>query len=151
MTFFFFNDTATTEIYPFSLHDALPISAPTGSTRPHPATPRAPVPAGLRRPSASRPLLPAPHVTDDGGLTNRHSIEPAEDRKSTRLNSSHANISYAVFCLKKKKQKKESLRKTRSYIRTYPEGKTSHKRQYASIQIRCQILGSLSQQHSSRQ
>src|SRR3712207_8062127 len=91
MFLFFFNDTATTEIYPLSLHDALPISGV--------------VTRLFRRPLAvfgivvilviavaaiAAPLL-APY-------------DPAEqDRKSTRLNSSHANISYAVFCLKKKK------------------------------------------------
>src|SRR3712207_7928549 len=88
MCFFFFNDTATTEIYTLSLHDALPISpqkypylqekgseekGPDESTRPfsfiHP----------IAEKNSSR-----------------------KDRKSTRLNSSHANISYAVFCLKKK-------------------------------------------------
>src|SRR3712207_8765955 len=81
--FFFFNDTATTEIYTLSLHDALPISSScstmtltTGS-----------VPLGLSRMRPSAPNL---------------SSAPA-DRKSTRLNSSHANISYAVFCLKKQK------------------------------------------------
>src|SRR5256885_8474223 len=73
--FFFFNDTATTEIYTLSLHDALPISAPAG--------PRPPPPA----PRARAPRPPA----------------PTGDRKSTRLNSSHLVISYAVFCLKKKK------------------------------------------------
>src|SRR2546422_6332048 len=73
--FFFFNDTATTEIYTLSLHDALPISA---SRRASP-TCRA---ASRSEPSSrSRP----------------------RDRKSTRLNSSHGYISYAVFCLKKKK------------------------------------------------
>src|SRR5476651_2785119 len=71
---FFFNDTATTEIYTLSLHDALPISNYS---------------FGLWL-SASRGRA--------GG-----SIRMA-DRKSTRLNSSHANISYAVFCLKKNKQ-----------------------------------------------
>src|SRR5215203_2570340 len=71
--FFFFNDTATTEIYTLSLHDALPISS---SAR------------GSRR-SPQR---------QTGRSTCR-----AGARKSTRLNSSHANISYAVFCLKKKK------------------------------------------------
>src|SRR2546426_6966950 len=91
VVFFFFNDTATTEIYTLSLHDALPISllrcrrrrsgqdrrggAPSGCRAPAPA-----VPAERRRPSALR------------------------DRKSTRLNSSHLVISYAVFCLKKKKR-----------------------------------------------
>src|SRR5256885_10979987 len=75
--FFFFNDTATTEIYTLSLHDALPISA-----------------------AARDPLAPAP-IDDVGAaaLVRRHR---AEDRKSTRLNSSHLVISYAVFCLKKK-------------------------------------------------
>src|SRR6266496_5985140 len=69
--FFFFNDTATTEIYTLSLHDALPI-CPKGCLRPCCGAS-----CGARRP----------------------------DRKSTRLNSSHVEISYAVFCLKKKKQK----------------------------------------------
>src|SRR6266436_4581895 len=71
---FFFNDTATTEIYTLSLHDALPISAP-------------------RRPSST--------------ATMRFSTKSwrSRDRKSTRLNSSHGYISYAVFCLKKKKKK----------------------------------------------
>src|SRR5947208_13635421 len=71
---FFFNDTASTEIYTLSLHDALPIFG-----------------AGpLDRPSRLRVVgLPR-------GAT------AAEDRKSTRLNSSHQIISYAVFCLKKK-------------------------------------------------
>src|SRR6266536_3926821 len=68
---FFFNDTATTEIYTLSLHDALPICQP-----PLPASPQA-------RTDPSRSWC--------------------ADRKSTRLNSSHEWISYAVFCLKKKK------------------------------------------------
>src|SRR5258707_12304423 len=75
--FFFFNDTATTEIYTLSLHDALPIFQRLLETR---------VDAGLD-PLAGQRLRDAER----------------EDRKSTRLNSSHANISYAVFCLKKKK------------------------------------------------
>src|SRR3712207_8397781 len=93
--FFFFNDTATTEIYTLSLHDALPIWVQTTApfwqlVVPGPQTPRSPVlhvlpPPGL--PSSTIPLQ----------LSSR------PDRKSTRLNSSHANISYAVFCLKKKK------------------------------------------------
>src|SRR5258707_2466652 len=80
--YFFFNDTATTEIYTLSLHDALPIS-PTART-PRPAA------------RGSRPL--------DRRRCLRAARRPAarRDRKSTRLNSSHANISYAVFCLKKK-------------------------------------------------
>src|SRR3712207_7320765 len=88
--FFFFNDTATTEIYTLSLHDALPISAG-GST-------------GLD--SASGLPVASPTATFPGSH-RAMSLEGQDfqtDRKSTRLNSSHANISYAVFCLKKKKQ-----------------------------------------------
>src|SRR3989442_10082774 len=77
--FFFFNDTATTEIYTLSLHDALPIYrsivAPQGTAvgRVHP-----------------------------GAQDGIDSVDILLDRKSTRLNSSHVRISYAVFCLKKK-------------------------------------------------
>src|SRR2546427_3942463 len=83
--FFFFNDTATTEIYTLSLHDALPISAAA-------RRPRGRWPAGRRR-------------------RGRTAGSPAShgDRKSTRLNSSHSQISYAVFCLKKKKKPKKRL------------------------------------------
>src|SRR3712207_7127632 len=93
--FIFFNETATTEIYPLSLHDALPISSFAGQ----------------------QPLFfPAwDHLPDETTLIDEvagqrlrmlralESGQPPRDRKSTRLNSSHANISYAVFCLKKKK------------------------------------------------
>src|SRR5258707_7453714 len=96
--FFFFNDPATTEIYTLSLHDALPISLPARREPRRPAGDE----AGLRR----RPATDVAHA----GAPN-HSASTAVgaggasgDRKSTRLNSSHANISYAVFCLKKKKQ-----------------------------------------------
>src|SRR3989442_8727105 len=84
-SFFFFNDTATTEIYPLSLHDALPISRPGPRLRPD----------RLRVDGADdrEPVL---------GLAVVGTVHP--DRKSTRLNSSHVRISYAVFCLKKKKQ-----------------------------------------------
>src|SRR6266487_3097786 len=75
---FFFNDTAPTEIYTLSLHDALPIPA---------AQPRFQM---FRRPTQLA----------------SYSI-PRLDRKSTRLNSSHPSISYAVFCLKKKKKSKQ--------------------------------------------
>src|SRR5256885_13910641 len=74
--FFFFNDTATTEIYTLSLHDALPISSMVISTS------RRGVAAGICGAGA----------------------RGTGDRKSTRLNSSHLVISYAVFCLKKKKK-----------------------------------------------
>src|SRR5256885_11130878 len=86
--FFFFNDTATTEIYTLSLHDALPIS------------PR------WRSPARSPPhRLPPPRPR-------------ARDRKSTRLNSSHLVISYAVFCLKKKKKTHNSTQSLRSIARS---------------------------------
>src|SRR5256885_6875521 len=80
--FFFFNDTATTEIYTLSLHDALPICS---------GPPRT---AGTTANPWPRPV---PGTAAAGGRW--------PDRKSTRLNSSHLVISYAVFCLKKKKQK----------------------------------------------
>src|SRR3712207_9131303 len=90
--FFFFNDTATTEIYTLSLHDALPISRARGR--------RAPAPPRRARGG------PARHR--GAPLPQSASVPPPparrQDRKSTRLNSSHANISYAVFCLKKKKK-----------------------------------------------
>src|SRR2546426_7735506 len=108
LCFFFFNDTATTEIYTLSLHDALPISSHCGL-----------------------------HVSEHGRHGGRVGIleidrldltliktvylQYAEDRKSTRLNSSHLVISYAVFCLKKKKnindQTTDSLPCTRDTYR----------------------------------
>src|SRR3712207_8376479 len=89
---FFFNDTATTEIYTLSLHDALPIFH--GQHRP-PAQDDGP---GLGARIAHGLLLGSAAGSDVRPLYGQRS----EDRKSTRLNSSHANISYAVFCLKKK-------------------------------------------------
>src|SRR2546427_12964094 len=87
--FFFFNDTATTEIYTLSLHDALPISkAVEGSPQLFDAR------GALRRVGAEDLLIVDPPPSE----------ALARDRKSTRLNSSHSQISYAVFCLKKKKQ-----------------------------------------------
>src|SRR2546430_7296095 len=88
--FFFFNDTATTEIYTLSLHDALPISTAAGEPRPTTTAP-ARRPGRRRRRRATR------------STRSRHTRP--RDRKSTRLNSSHSQISYAVCCLKKKKQK----------------------------------------------
>src|SRR5688572_31475683 len=105
-SFFFFHDTATTEIYTLSLHDALPIlsaSAASNSAQALEAIGKAeqrPVTYGERGDWFFQPYgyarLDMIHDTtqsfDDG------------DRKSTRLNSSHSQISYAVFCLKKKKK-----------------------------------------------
>src|SRR3989442_6847413 len=79
--FFFFNDTATTEIYTLSLHDALPISPCVG------------VFGAEER--GYRDIL----STEIGAFLRQSAMR---DRKSTRLNSSHVRISYAVFCLKKK-------------------------------------------------
>src|SRR3712207_7554493 len=96
--FFFFNDTATTEIYTLSLHDALPISqhgrcAPIGFHEPD-----------MHRSAGQRlqPQCPRSGVEIDYPGTVKV-VAGLQDRKSTRLKSSHANISYAVFCLKKKK------------------------------------------------
>src|SRR5438477_13197681 len=86
---FFFNDTATTEIYTLSLHDALPISS------------------SLRSSSAfafSSYLCPTPGPMMRSNFNPSCFIARVLDRKSTRLNSSHMSISYAVFCLKKKKK-----------------------------------------------
>src|SRR5690348_17702515 len=78
---FFFNDTATTEIYTLSLHDALPIFA---------------LHAAVAAALADRLV--------DHDPSGAHGDRAPLDRKSTRLNSSHPSISYAVFCLKKKKK-----------------------------------------------
>src|SRR5258708_22270172 len=88
LLFFFFNDTATTEIYTLSLHDALPIC---------------PNCSGLRASERTRDGLPSGRQFP--AHYPRHTrgwIRGRRDRKSTRLNSSHQIISYAVFCLKKK-------------------------------------------------
>src|SRR5438034_10155840 len=84
--FFFFNDTATTEIYTLSLHDALPICD-----------------AGE---------IDAAMFVEILVLSGHKGVDDEfrQDRKSTRLNSSHTVISYAVFCLKKKKKKKKNTR-----------------------------------------
>src|SRR3712207_7131757 len=96
MYFFFFNDTATTEIYTLSLHDALPICSRLRSRRRSSTS-------GASSPYA-RPTASCASSASDFGLNSKKDSDVrTRDRKSTRLNSSHANISYAVFCLKKKK------------------------------------------------
>src|SRR5438874_4003253 len=98
--FFFFNDTATTEIYTLSLHDALPICiAPSANINPERVYP-----------SMFEPVHgSAPDIAGKGIANPIGQI----DRKSTRLNSSHVEISYAVFCLKKKKKKKINKKQKR--------------------------------------
>src|SRR5690349_25033806 len=94
--FFFFNDTAVTEIYTLSLHDALPISAFKYKGQ------------AIDVRKVAREL--GVHYVVEGSVRKagkrvRVTVQLIEDRKSTRLNSSHVEISYAVFCLKKKKSK----------------------------------------------
>src|SRR5574343_1546202 len=92
---FFFNDTATTEIYTLSLHDALPIS-----TDPHTQTRR---------------------------MNLGKETKIFSDRKSTRLNSSHITISYAVFCLKKKnKQQRKNKKNPKQYLQNKEAYKEQH-------------------------
>src|SRR3712207_7278471 len=103
--FFFFNDTATTEIYTLSLHDALPILVV------------------LRVPPLLVAILASMYRYINVLIREFNAMRTAaksrnlsgssrwqRDRKSTRLNSSHANISYAVFCLKKKKKHSTTVR-----------------------------------------
>src|SRR3712207_8323662 len=99
--FLFFNDTATTEIYTLSLHDALPILVYGPHFEKYRYTEQS-----LSSLSRTRNLFSASIslqlMLQDDGITYSSSNCSVSDRKSTRLNSSHANISYAVFCLKKK-------------------------------------------------
>src|SRR2546429_6816139 len=107
--FFFFNDTATTEIYTLSLHDALPISNNCGKSD--------------DEASLSFGRLATPH--------------PAQrrDRKSTRLNSSHGYISYAVFCLKKKKNTRSPTPFTINYCVLYTIIIQLHSSYHAQISV----------------
>src|SRR2546427_7020416 len=93
--FFFFNDTATTEIYTLSLHDALPIYL-------------LEKPETLIQPVKDRPGHDRRYSLDSKKIHQLGWAPRHRDRKSTRLNSSHSQISYAVFCLKKKKKKQIS-------------------------------------------
>src|SRR3712207_8941393 len=106
MIVFFFNDTATTEIYTLSLHDALPISERCGGAAGD-AVGRGKGAEQHDQPDREDLRRRGDHEAGGGqppgGRGDLHRGAVAGDRKSTRLNSSHANISYAVFCLKKKK------------------------------------------------
>src|SRR5258708_31149090 len=96
--FFFFNDTATTEIYTLSLHDALPISFHGWLHQSEQAHER-------------RKARDFRQKRQDRGQRRGRALKHVRgikvDRKSTRLNSSHQIISYAVFCLKKKKKERK--------------------------------------------
>src|SRR5436190_12763921 len=92
--FFFFNDTATTEIYTLSLHDALPIFSKLDT-------------------------ITGKEVARYASVTHTAVIDVMGDRKSTRLNSSHTVISYAVFCLKKKKKTNPTRTKLTKYRTSY--------------------------------
>src|SRR5256885_8348243 len=103
--FFFFNDTATTEIYTLSLHDALPIFGRGAES----------FAAGVKR----------GEILGHAGFPQSMWVVAAAigltlDRKSTRLNSSHLVISYAVFCLKKKKKQKKTIVSTRTQYSNKP-------------------------------
>src|SRR3712207_8297535 len=103
---FFFNDTATTEIYTLSLHDALPISS--GLHVQHMVDVVVPLRCVGAGPAVVRPLQSVRLVLLVLEDEMNVALSPDRlDRKSTRLNSSHANISYAVFCLKKKNHTSE--------------------------------------------
>src|SRR5258708_19712495 len=99
--FFFFNDTATTEIYTLSLHDALPISTKKREC------------VAAAKEEVERALTYAPN--HQLALFNL-----GIDRKSTRLNSSHQIISYAVFCLKKKKNSYTTDTPARNHLHACP-------------------------------
>src|SRR3989449_8567377 len=112
--FFFFNDTATTEIYTLSLHDALPIlgwseiiSIPNPSLLCMTLTERMTATApgeGDGRSDCAAPGLAMRTAETSDSMRSWVTMRGTDlDRKSTRLNSSHGYISYAVFCLKKKK------------------------------------------------
>src|SRR2546430_10148812 len=105
--FFFFNDTATTEIYTLSLHDALPILW---------AAPRA-----WGYPSGQAGI--GPEVSAQLAAPWRSGFA---DRKSTRLNSSHSQISYAVFCLKKKKKKNIAIKRRETGSASLTAGRHTH-------------------------
>src|SRR5207248_11210613 len=101
LLFFFFNDPATTEIYTLSLHDALPICVGSGGPRVHRLQ----------------------HGADVRQYRTR-----IRDRKSTRLNSSHRTISYAVFCLKKKKKQMNIRQYTQNEMIEAKQGNLWHER-----------------------
>src|SRR2546429_7066646 len=106
--FFFFNDTATTEIYTLSLHDALPICGVAGFLQLGRI--------GQGRVGLAHGFLVA-RIAGDQARVVAEGLLVGVDRKSTRLNSSHGYISYAVFCLKKKKPETRRARSCQSIAR----------------------------------
>src|SRR5205085_10884787 len=110
--FFFFTPPSTTDIYTLSLHDALPISQSVALQLAigHPA---------LAQEVGAADLEPGEVL---GVMGDAHLV----DRKSTRLNSSHSQISYAVFCLKKKKKKKKKKKNIKKKKERIHENKIKH-------------------------
>src|SRR5690606_41620320 len=106
---YLFTDPAPTELYPLSLHDALPISMLEAQVA---AGDDAHQILAVHHRHAGNAVRPGQlqHLGDGGGRRDRDRfLDDAADRKSTRLNSSHVKISYAVFCLKKKKNEEAKL------------------------------------------
>ena len=141
--FFFFNDTATTEIYTLSLHDALPISSarlpkiPASSifgTTTAISTKWSNASWSAGEAKGKEESAHVPRVSPYRWMCMRSLMR---DRKSTRLNSSHANISYAVFCLKKKKETKQKKTKNKKkkepnkYKRKHKATGSRHDKQYS--------------------
>src|SRR3712207_7010881 len=107
--YLFFNDPATTEIYTLSLHDALPISR----YQPAPQAAGHALAARQRRGCGRAARARVQRRLRRGERAAAAGRAAPEDRKSTRLNSSHANISYADFCLKKKEHTRRGARPSR--------------------------------------
>src|SRR5207249_5196518 len=103
---FFFTDPPTTALYTLSLHDALPISSGSTVASAGAATQESSnfSPSSLHLRVAAEPASTRP-ISGWSSMRRR----PRRDRKSTRLNSSHVSISYAVFCLKKKNKNNKSI------------------------------------------
>src|SRR5437867_5823327 len=109
MQFFSFNDPSTPDTYTLSLHDALPIYLG-NLVEPGDVQLDVEVPGvGQDRAVLHRPEVLDPDHPAHAGRRHEQIAQRRQDRKSTRLNSSHRTISYAVFCLKKKKNKKIRL------------------------------------------
>src|SRR5260221_2889301 len=124
--FFFFNDTATTEIYTLSLHDALPISRWPSSSWGSTSSPTRAYANRSKNQAMSATVAASPRKARAAQPVPAARLSRAGDRKSTRLNSSHTVISYAVFCLKKKKNRKDALWGTPRTPATGPRARAAY-------------------------